>query len=59
MNELQAACGLARTEVLPPGVGEYIQHLRDALLWALCQIEDDLDPDHQAALAAAHALVED
>lgn len=26
----------------------------DALQWALGQIEDDMDPDHQAALAAAH-----
>lgn len=34
-----------------------IQELRDALLWALNQIEDDLDPDHQAALAAAYQLV--
>jgi hypothetical protein len=25
-----------------------------ALEWALDQIDDDLDPDHQAALAAAH-----
>lgn len=34
-----------------------IQELMDALLWALNQIEDDLDPDHQAALAAAYQLV--
>lgn len=32
--------------------------LRDALRWALNQIEDDLDPDHQAALAAALELAE-
>lgn len=31
--------------------------LLDALRWALDQIEDSLDPDHQAALAAAHALI--
>ncbi len=31
--------------------------LLDALRWALGQIEDDLGPDHQAALAAAHAAV--
>lgn len=31
--------------------------LLEALKWALLQIEDDLDPDHQAALAAANALV--
>lgn len=29
-----------------------------ALKWALEQIDDDLDPDHQAALAAARAVVE-
>jgi hypothetical protein len=29
--------------------------LTDALRWALEQIEDDLDPDHQAALAEAWA----
>lgn len=28
--------------------------LFDALEWALQQIDDDLDPDHQAALKAAH-----
>lgn len=33
--------------------------LRDALAWALDQIEDDLDPDHQAALAHARSLLED
>lgn len=32
--------------------------LLDALRWALDQIEDDLDPDHQAALSAAQNLVE-
>ena len=31
--------------------------LLDALRWALEQIEDSLDPDHQAALAAAWATV--
>jgi hypothetical protein len=36
-----------------------IQELKDALLWALLQIEDDLDPDHQAALSQAHSLLED
>ena len=29
----------------------------DALRWALNQIEDDLDPDHQAALDAARATL--
>ena len=29
-----------------------------ALAWALDQIEDDLDPDHQAALAHARSLLE-
>ena len=33
--------------------------LRDALRWALDQIEDDLAPDHQAALAHARSLLED
>jgi hypothetical protein len=28
-----------------------------ALEWALRQIEDDLDPDHQAALEQAHAAI--
>ena len=33
--------------------------LADALDWALKQIEDDLDPDHQAAMdAAIHTLNE-
>lgn len=30
----------------------------EALRWALDQIEDDLDPDHQAALDAARAALE-
>lgn len=34
-----------------------MQPLIDALEWALAQIPDDLDPDHQAALAAAHAAL--
>lgn len=29
-----------------------------ALRWAVEQVSDDLDPDHQAAIAAARALVE-
>lgn len=33
--------------------------LKAALAWALDQIEDDLDPDHQAALAHARSLLED
>jgi hypothetical protein len=32
--------------------------LRAALMWALDQIDDDPDPDHQAALAAAHKALE-
>lgn len=28
-----------------------------ALQWALSQIDDDLDPDHQAAMRAAHKTV--
>ena len=33
--------------------------LKAALAWAMDQIEDDLDPDHQAALAHARSLLED
>lgn len=33
--------------------------LRAALAWALAQIEDDLAPEHQAALAHARSLLED
>ena len=35
------------------------QDLVDALKWALDQIEDDLDPDHQAALAEAKRIAEE
>lgn len=51
---------------LPDGVAEAEANARliaaapdlaDALRWALDQIEDDLDPDHQAALAAARAAL--
>lgn len=38
----------------PEAIGELV----DALSWALDQIEDDPDPDHIAALAAARALVD-
>ena len=37
----------------------HIERLETALRWALEQIEDDLDPDHQAALADAWSLLED
>ena len=37
----------------------HIERLETALRWALEQIEDDLCPDHQAALADAWSLVED
>lgn len=33
------------------------EELADALRWALGQIEDDLDPGHQAALTAARAAL--
>ena len=39
----------AQARLLPDLVG--------ALRWALSQIEDDLDPDHRAALAAAHKVL--
>lgn len=32
--------------------------LLEALQWAVTQIEDDLDPDHQAALEAAKQAIE-
>lgn len=34
-----------------------VYDLIDALTWALAQIEDDLDPDHQESLVAAHAAL--
>ena len=37
----------------------HIEHLETALRWALEQVEDDLCPDHQAALADAWSLLED
>jgi hypothetical protein len=37
----------------------HVESLETALRWALEQIEDDLDPDHQAALADAWSLLED
>jgi hypothetical protein len=37
----------------------HIERLETALRWALEQIEDDLDLDHQAALADAWELLED
>jgi hypothetical protein len=37
----------------------HIEHLEAALRWALEQIEDDLDLDHQAALEDAWSLLED
>jgi hypothetical protein len=40
-------------------MNEETMSLHEALRWALSQIEDDLDPDHQAALAAAHSLLEE
>lgn len=36
----------------------HVERLEDALRWALEQIDDDLNPDHQAALADAWSLVE-
>lgn len=39
----------AQARLLPDLVG--------ALCWALSQIEDDLDPDHRAALAAARKVL--
>ncbi len=36
----------------------HIERLETALRWALEQIDDDLCPDHQAALADAWSLLE-
>jgi hypothetical protein len=36
----------------------HVERLEAALRWALDQLDDDLDPDHQAALADAWALLE-
>ena len=35
------------------------EDLVDALKWALDQIEDDLDPDYQTALAEAKRIAEE
>lgn len=35
----------------------YLEDMIEALEWALAQIPDDLDPDHQEALAAARAAL--
>ncbi len=37
----------------------HIERLETALRWALEQVEDDLDLDHQAALEDAWSLLED
>jgi hypothetical protein len=37
----------------------HIERLETALRWALEQIDDDLDLDHQAALEDAWSLLED
>jgi hypothetical protein len=37
----------------------HVERLETALRWALDQLDDDLDPDHQAALADAWALLDD
>ena len=50
--DVHGPVGLARLFVKAPD-------LKAALAWALDQIEDDLDPDHQAALAHARSLLED
>lgn len=39
----------AQARLLPDLVG--------ALRWSLSQIEDDMDPDHRAALTAAHKVL--
>lgn len=37
----------------------HVERLEAALRWTLDQVEDDLDPDHQAALADAWDMLED
>jgi len=37
----------------------HVERLEAALRWALEQVEDDLDLDHQAALADAWSLLDD
>ena len=49
------ACGWLQSEF--PAWFKPESAVTDALRWALEQIEDDLDPDHQAALAAAWATL--
>ena len=39
------------------GLIEVAPDLLAALRWALSQIEDSLDPDHQAALESARAAI--
>jgi hypothetical protein len=34
-----------------------LPELMDALRWALSQVEDDMDPDHRAALTAARKVL--
>lgn len=58
-SELEWTMPLPIKRVVDPVVAQYLMQLRDALRWALTQIEDDLDPDHQAALEAARALIAD
>lgn len=58
-SELEWATPLPIRRVVDPVVAQYLMQLRDALRWALGQIEDDLDPDHQAALEAARSLIAD
>ena len=48
----EEACANARLIAKAPD-------LKAALAWTLDQIEDSLDPDHQAALAHARSLLED
>jgi hypothetical protein len=54
--EVDAACE-ALQGVINALRSPWPDDLRAALAWALDQIDDDLDPDHQAALAAARALL--
>ena len=61
-GELEWTIPLPIKRVVDPVVAQYIMQLREALTWALQELETHecyptLDPDDQAAFDAAQALV--